>query len=44
VLQNYESDVPLSLSSVYLLPVGREIYNWTEEHEPSHLLNTLTVQ
>lgn len=44
VPQNLEFHVQPSLSSVNLLPVRRKIQDWTEEHKPSYLLKSLTVQ
>lgn len=41
---NLEFHVQPSLSSVNLLPVRRKIQDWTEEHKPSHLLKSLTVE
>lgn len=42
--QNLEFHVPPSFSSVNLPPMRRQIQDWTEEHKPSHLLKSLTVQ
>lgn len=42
--QNLEFHVPPSSSSINLLPMRRQIQSWTEEHKPSHLLNSLTAQ